>query len=96
MIRNDTRDAYQLCISVGEEYLAGEWHVSAAPQYKYDVIEKNHEMKGEYWGGYSRHNELYQRRFDLQGRLMEEKLMVKNAAIMMYSPFLAEQTEPER
>jgi vancomycin resistance protein VanW len=90
MIRNDTQNDYQLLVSVGEEFLAGEWRVSAQPQYRYDVIEKNHEMKGEYWGGYSRHNELYQQKFDQQGRLIEEKLMMKNAAIMMYPPFLTE------
>jgi len=92
MIRNDTQDDYQLLVSVGEAFLEGEWRVSAQSQYKYNVIEKNHEMKGEYWGGFSRHNELYQQKFDLMGHLIDEKLIVKNAAIMMYSPYLPEQT----
>lgn len=92
MIRNDTQDDYQLLVSVGEEFLEGEWRVSTQPQYKYEVIEKNHEMKGEYWGGFSRHNEIFQQKFNLQGHLIDEKLIVKNSAIMMYSPFLAEQT----
>ncbi len=90
MIRNDTQDTYQLNIEVGEEYLEGEWRVSARPQYRYEIVEKNHEMRSEYWGGYSRHNELYQQRFSLEGELPEEKLVVKNSAIMMYSPFLEE------
>ena len=45
-------------------------------------------MRGEYWGGYSRHNELWQQRFDKADNLLEEKCIVKNKAIMMYSPFL--------
>lgn len=90
MIRNDTQDIYQLSIEVGKEYLEGEWRVSARPQYRYKIVEKNHEMRSEYWGGYSRHNELYQQRFSLEGELLEEKLVVKNSAIMMYSPFLEE------
>ena len=45
---------------------------------------------GEYWGGYSRHNELYQQQYDLEGRLLNEALVVKNAALMMYAPFLEE------
>lgn len=49
-------------------------------------------MKSKYWGGYSRHNELYQQKFDLRGNLIEEKLVVKNSAIMMYSPFFLEST----
>ncbi|WP_040198396.1 VanW family protein [Candidatus Soleaferrea massiliensis] len=96
MLRNDTEDDYQLIITVGEQYLEGEWRVSARPRYTYKVVERNHEMKGEYWGGYSRHNEIYQQKFDLQGQMIEEKLLIKNAAIMMYSPFLSEQTaKPE-
>jgi len=88
MIRNDTSDTYQLCVHVGKEYLEGEWRVSSEPVYKYEIEERNHEMKSEYWGGYSRHNEIYQKQFDLEGNLLEEKLVVKNSALMMYSPFI--------
>lgn len=88
MIRNDTPDTYQLLVHVGDTHLEGEWRVSSQPQYRFEIVERNHLMRGEYWGGYSRHNELYQQRYDLYGKLLEEKLLVKNAAIMMYSPFL--------
>lgn len=88
MIKNNTEDTYQLIINVGEEYLEGQWRVSKKPEYKYEVVEKNHEMKAEYWGGYSRHNEIYQQCYDIEGTLLSEKLVVKNSAIMMYSPFL--------
>lgn len=93
MIRNDTQEDYQLFVSVGEEYLVGEWRTSAPPEYLYRVVERNHEMKGQYWGGYTRHNELYRQVFDLEGRLVEERLLVKNAAIMMYAPFLTERVK---
>lgn len=88
MIRNDTENTYQLCVRVGEEELYGEWRVSKAPTERYAVIERNHEMRGEYWGGYTRHNELYQQCFDMDGQLLKEKLIVTNDAIMMYSPYL--------
>lgn len=90
MIRNDTQEEYQLFVSVGEEYLVGEWRMSAPPEYVYTVVERNHEMKGQYWGGYTRHNELYQQVFDLEGYFIEERFLGKNDAIMMYSPFLPE------
>lgn len=90
MIRNDTEEDYQLLLSVGDAFLEGEWRVSAEPTYQYEVVEKNHEMNREYWGGFSRHNELYQQKLDLQGHLIAESLLVKNDAIMMYSPFLSE------
>ena len=91
MIRNNTNDTYQLVIHVGQEYLEGEWRVTSAPEYRYEIIERNHEMRAEYWGGFSRHNELYQRQYDLAGNLLEENLVVKNSAIMMYAPFLENQ-----
>ena len=90
MLRNDTDDTYQLRVRVGEEYLEGEWRVSSAPQYRYEIEERNHEMRGEYWGGYTRHNEIWQKEFDLAGHLLQERLAVKNSAVMMYSPFLEE------
>jgi vancomycin resistance protein VanW len=88
MIQNSTQDTYQLFVSVGEEYLEGEWRVSSRPDYSFKVVEKNHIMKGEYWGGFSRHNELYQQKYDTNGNMVDERLIVKNSAIMMYSPFL--------
>ncbi|MEG1658354.1 MAG: VanW family protein [Oscillibacter sp.] len=94
MLQNDTPDTFQLLVSVGEDYLTGQWRVSAPPAYRYEIVEKNHEMRGEYWGGYSRHNELYQEKRDLTGQLLSEKLVVKNAAIMMYAPFLEGTDQP--
>lgn len=88
MIKNNTQDTYQLIIRVGEAYLEGEWRVTSQPQYRVEVVEKNHEMRSEYWGGFSRHNEIWQQVFDLKGNFLEERLAVKNSAVMMYSPFI--------
>lgn len=90
MIRNDTQDTYQLIVHVGEENLEGEWRVSAEPQKSYEIVERNHEFRSEYWGGYTRHNELYQQCFDLNKNLLYEKLVTQNSAIMMYSPLLSD------
>ena len=94
MIRNDTRDTFQLIVSVGKEYLEGEWRASSPPVYRYEIIEKNHEMKGEYWGGYSRHNKLYREVYDAEGRCVDVQYVTRNDALMMYSPFLAENAQP--
>ncbi len=93
MIQNNTEDTYQLIVHVGAEHLEGEWRVTSPPEYRYEVIERNHEMRGEYWGGYSRHNEIYQQQYDLDGRLLNDVLVVQNSAIMMYSPFLTTEKE---
>ncbi len=92
MIRNDTNTAFQLRLNVGTKDLEGEWRGNTPPTCKYEIIEKNHRMVRQFWGGYTRHNELYQQIFDLEGRFMDERLLLKNHAVMMYSPFLPENT----
>ncbi len=88
MIRSDTNDSYQLILTVKERGLEGEWRVSTKPLYTYKGVEKNHKIVSEFWGGYSRHNELYQQKFDDDMNLIEGRKIVENSAIMMYSPFI--------
>ena len=88
MVQNNTGSDYQLRVWVDETHLHGEWRCSEKSEYRYEIEERRHEMRAEYWGGYSRCNELYQKVFDSEGQLVSEKLIVKNSAIMMYSPFL--------
>lgn len=88
MLRNDTQNTFQILVTVGEDYLEGELRSSAPITEKYRVKEKNHRMEPEYWGGYSRHNELYREVYAPGGQLLETELLVENHALMMYSPFL--------
>lgn len=88
MIRNDTNEVYQLCITLEKDYLCGEWRCMEPPEYQFKVEERNHVMKSEFWGGYSRHNELYQMKYDKKGKLLQDKMIVTNSAIMMYEPFI--------
>lgn len=88
MIRNDTDEDFQLCVRVGAECLEGEWSSLRPPERRYEIVEKNHEMRGEYWGGYSRRNELFRRVYDMDGALISEDFLLENHALMMYSPFL--------
>lgn len=93
MIRNDTNVTYQLNVRVGEKYLEGEWRATQANPYRYEIIERNHQMQSEYWGGASRHNELYRLTYDENNQLINDEFIVANHALMMYSPFLAQQNE---
>lgn len=97
MIRNDTNEDYQLCLNVGEEYLEGEMRCSAPPRYRFEVVERNHEMRHEYWGGYTRRNEIWRRVYDVEtDELLEDSLLIKNSAIMMYTPYLSGASEDEK
>ena len=88
MIYNPTDRPFQLCLRVGETDLEGEWRSDRPPQFRYQIVERHHEMRHEWWGGCSRHNELYLQVFDLEGELLEDRLVVENHAMMMYTPFL--------
>lgn len=88
MIHNPTDRPFQLCLRVGETDLEGEWRSDRPPQFRYQIVERHHEMRHEWWGGCSRHNELYLQVFDLEGELLEDRLVVENHAMMMYTPFL--------
>lgn len=88
MIRNDTKQTWQLCVRVTDTQLEGEWRCSEPMTDIYEIEERNHEMRSEFWGGFSRHNDLYQLRYNKDGVLLEEKHIVHNSAVMMYSPFL--------
>lgn len=88
MIRNDTDMDFVLSVKVGETHLEGEWKASQKPTYTYHVIEKDHILKGEMWGGYSRHNALYREVIDYKGDVVDEEYITENHALMMYNPFL--------
>ncbi|MEM5779575.1 MAG: VanW family protein [Lawsonibacter sp.] len=90
MIQNPTGEPFQLRLRVGEEYLEGEWRSASLPMYRYQIVERGHEMRHEWWGGCSRYNRLYRQTFTLEGDLIEDVLMVENHAMMMYDPFLEE------
>jgi len=88
MIRNDTKETFQLKLRVGEENLEGAWHSTAPLDLSYEIVEKDHRIQSEYWGGYSRHNEIWRRVSDCEGNFLYEEKMVENHALMMYAPLL--------
>lgn len=90
MIRNDTDEPYRLSLRVGEEFLFGEWQCANEPAHRYEVYEQNHRIQLEYWGGYSRHNEIWRRQFNRAGERIADEFIIENHALMMYNPILPE------
>ena len=86
-VKNETNQNFYLKLWLDDTYLHGELFSQNKPYFKYRVVEKNHIIKQQIWGGYSRHNEIYKIIEDEDG-LIEESLLVRNDAIMMYSPML--------
>lgn len=95
MVRNDTNDVFQLCLSMDGENLYGAWRSECPPAFRYEIAEKNHHMNSEYWGGFSRHNEIWRRCYAADGdAYIGEELIAENHALMMYSPFLPDSPLP--
>ena len=88
MIKNETTQIFQLRVHVGCKNLEGEWRSDKPAPYSYEVIEKNHHFNGEYWGGFSRHNELYRRIWEPDGTFVGEEFITENHALTMYAPLI--------
>lgn len=89
MIRNDTDRAFQLSLWLTDTHLCGEWRSTREPEYHYEVVETEHSMTHEYWGGYMRHNKISRNIYTPDGEFVREEFVTANDAIMLYSPFLA-------
>ena len=88
MVRNDTKTPWRLALRVTDTHLEGRW-LAGAPQVEaYEVYEAAHEMRPEFWGGYTRHNELRRRVRTLDGALLRDEPVCENHAVMMYAPLL--------
>jgi vancomycin resistance protein VanW len=96
MLKNNTASKYRLHVEVTAFELKGCFTSDEKPDQTYQVYEKEHFMRPEYWGGYSRHNVLFRKTFDAENNITEDVYLLENHAIMSYSPFLKakNQTEP--
>lgn len=84
--KNDTSNEFQINLWMDETHLHGELLSKEKINATYRIEERNHKMEQQLWGRYSRHNQIFQI-IEREGEV-EEKLLVENHAIMMYSPFL--------
>ncbi len=88
-ITNPTEDTYQLRLSTKGDWLHGSWRSNTEQHHRFEVYERDHEIKQEYWGGYSRHNSLWRKRIDIHdNEMLSEEFITDNHAIMMYEPLL--------
>jgi len=86
-VKNETKRTFNLKLWLDETHLHGELFSSEEPTSVFHIEERNHIMEQQSWGGYSRHNQIFQIETN-KHQVKTEKLLVENHAIMMYSPFL--------
>ena len=86
-VKNETSNTFQLRLWLDETHLHGTLLCKHPLNISYHVEERNHLFKQQYWGGYSRHNQIIQVATDAKGKKTEQ-FLVENNAILMYRPFL--------
>jgi vancomycin resistance protein VanW len=87
-IKNTTQNNYQLILKLENDYLIGEWLSDVKQNEVYKVIEKDHEINHQSWGGYTRHNKLFKEIFNSENGEILEEFICENHAVMMYEPLL--------
>ena len=63
-ITNHTQSSFQLHITLDDKNLYGEWRSSQPPEARYEIYEREHMIKAEWWGGYTRNNVISRRTYD--------------------------------
>lgn len=94
-IKNNTNEDFYLEFWLDETHLNGRLSSGRPLNSTYTIEERNHLFQQQSWGGYTRHNQIFQLEFDHQKNKVSERLIVENHAIMMYPPFLNEKTAPK-
>ena len=88
-IKNNTLNVFQLVLKLTPTELVGEWRAAELPDVFYEVLEKEHIIRHEVWGKYTRHNLIARKVFDAKTlQLLREETVTENHAIMMYEPLL--------
>ena len=86
-VKNTTENTFRIRLGIENDYLFGELFSLEKINSTFKIEERNHIVKQQFWGGYSRHNQIFKIETDEFGNSMES-LLIENHALMMYNPFL--------
>ena len=87
-ITNNTDRHYSIHLWLDDEYLNGEIRSNEPPEHTFEVYETDHQIRQQWWGGYTRHNRIWKRKKAQDDTIVSESLVTENHAIMMYNPLL--------
>lgn len=82
--KNNTKDTFQLNISVTDQYLQGELRVDKQQDRSYHIVERNSQFIKE-GNDYYRCNEIYRKVIDKRtGNTLDDQLIIKNKSLVLY------------
>jgi len=93
-IQNDTPMPFQINLSLTKTHVEGAICSGYPIHTKYEVFERNHKFELQWWGGYTRHNQIWRKAINLIENKESEELVTENHAIMMYNPLIGESARP--
>lgn len=85
-VKNETNNSFKIKLWLDKTHLLGEVLSKEKLTDKYTIEERNHKIERQFWGGYTRHNQIY--KIKESDNLITEELLVENNAIMMYNPII--------
>ena len=88
-LKNNTNVPIQLNVWLDKTHLHGEFRSAVEFNKQYEVFERNHKFELQWWGGYTRHNEIWRTISDQTTNEVKEELVTENHAVMMYNPLLS-------
>lgn len=88
-LQNNTNYTFQIKLFLDEKNLNGEILSNVAIKTTYAVIETDHKIVQQWWGGYTRHNKIWKKITHLETTEEILELVSENNAIMMYNPLLS-------
>lgn len=86
--KNSTNQTYQLHLWFEGEMLCGEIRSDKEEECSFEIVETDHLFKKQWWGGYTRHNRIWQHKKSKHSANTERQLITENHAIMMYNPLI--------
>lgn len=86
--KNTTQSAFQLNLWIDDTHLRGAFLSEVPLDVTYQIEERNHHFQQQWWGGYTRHNEIWRKKIGINSSEVSEELLTENHAIMMYNPLL--------
>ena len=88
-LRNETQMPIQINLNLTATHLQGSICSTYPLHLGYEVFERNHKFELQWWGGYTRHNEIWRKVTNIITSEIDEELITQNHAIMMYNPLIA-------
>ncbi len=86
-VKNTTQNEFKIKLYIKNDYLYGELYSKEKINSIYTIEERDHEIKLQFWGGYTRHNKIVKIE-KTEDNSTIETIVAINHAIMMYNPIL--------